>query len=176
MLRTSRPTGHLRQLKIQRLLRIRNSTACLCDPSTEKTNERRKILARCLRVNYRCAAFDLALSSGNNFLAGLKANNFGLVAQLVEQCPFKALVQGSSPCQPTISGFLSEFYQVKKNRLERVPAEQGQKEVWLFTAAKDQESCQSQSAQRKHRGLWHRIINQHILRRMSRIVRLTRHP
>src|SRR5258706_14154055 len=25
----------------------------------------------------------------------------GLVAQLVEQCPFKALVQGSSPCQPT---------------------------------------------------------------------------
>ena len=26
----------------------------------------------------------------------------GLVAQLVEQCPFKALVQGSSPCQPTI--------------------------------------------------------------------------
>ena len=27
----------------------------------------------------------------------------GLVAQLVEQCPFKALVQGSSPCQPTIS-------------------------------------------------------------------------
>ena len=27
----------------------------------------------------------------------------GLVAQLVEQCPFKALVQGSSPCQPTTS-------------------------------------------------------------------------
>jgi hypothetical protein len=26
-----------------------------------------------------------------------------LVAQLVEQCPFKALVQGSSPCQPTTS-------------------------------------------------------------------------
>src|ERR1035437_2934142 len=25
----------------------------------------------------------------------------GLVGQLVEQCPFKALVQGSSPCQPT---------------------------------------------------------------------------
>ena len=25
----------------------------------------------------------------------------GLVAQSVEQCPFKALVQGSSPCQPT---------------------------------------------------------------------------
>ena len=25
-----------------------------------------------------------------------------MVAQLVEQCPFKALVQGSSPCQPTI--------------------------------------------------------------------------
>ena len=24
-----------------------------------------------------------------------------MVAQLVEQCPFKALVQGSSPCQPT---------------------------------------------------------------------------
>ena len=27
----------------------------------------------------------------------------GLVAQLVEQCPFKALVRGSSPRQPTIS-------------------------------------------------------------------------
>src|SRR5260370_41669556 len=27
--------------------------------------------------------------------------SIGLVAQLVEQCPFKALVQGSSPCQPT---------------------------------------------------------------------------
>ena len=27
----------------------------------------------------------------------------GLVAQLVEQCPFKALVVGSSPTQPTIS-------------------------------------------------------------------------
>jgi hypothetical protein len=26
----------------------------------------------------------------------------GLVAQLVEQCPFKALVRGSSPRQPTI--------------------------------------------------------------------------
>ena len=26
----------------------------------------------------------------------------GLVAQLVEQCPFKALVEGSSPSQPTI--------------------------------------------------------------------------
>src|SRR5437870_3901786 len=29
---------------------------------------------------------------------------YGLVAQLVEQCPFKALVQGSSPCQPTSFG------------------------------------------------------------------------
>ncbi len=27
----------------------------------------------------------------------------GLVAQLVEQCPFKALVVGSSPTQPTTS-------------------------------------------------------------------------
>ena len=32
----------------------------------------------------------------------------GLVAQLVEQCPFKALVQGSSPCQPTTFFFKDE--------------------------------------------------------------------
>ena|GEM_PF-3160755 len=30
----------------------------------------------------------------------------GLVAQLVEQCPFKALVLGSSPSQPTIFKFI----------------------------------------------------------------------
>src|SRR5438034_8153463 len=34
------------------------------------------------------------------YFAAFSAND-GLVAQLVEQCPFKALVQGSSPCQPT---------------------------------------------------------------------------
>ena len=32
----------------------------------------------------------------------VSSGHCGLVAQLVEQCPFKALVQGSSPCQPTI--------------------------------------------------------------------------
>jgi hypothetical protein len=31
------------------------------------------------------------------------SNACGLVAQSVEQCPFKALVVGSSPTQPTIS-------------------------------------------------------------------------
>ena len=34
-------------------------------------------------------------------------SGLGLVAQLVEQCPFKALVQGSSPCQPTSLRHLS---------------------------------------------------------------------
>lgn len=32
----------------------------------------------------------------------VRAGICGLVAQLVEQCPFKALVRGSSPRQPTI--------------------------------------------------------------------------
>src|ERR1039457_1532960 len=36
-----------------------------------------------------------------NFANRLILRQDGLVAQLVEQCPFKALVQGSSPCQPT---------------------------------------------------------------------------
>jgi hypothetical protein len=42
-----------------------------------------------------------------------------LVAQLVEQCPFKALVEGSSPSQPTISKLPvpsgSAFYDEQEN-------------------------------------------------------------
>lgn len=34
----------------------------------------------------------------------VRENYWGLVAQLVEQRPFKPFVQGSSPCQPTIFG------------------------------------------------------------------------
>jgi hypothetical protein len=49
----------------------------------------------------------LASALGLGIVAARRFESFefgadGLVAQLVEQCPFKALVPGSSPGQPTI--------------------------------------------------------------------------
>ena len=41
----------------------------------------------------------------------------GLVAQLVEQCPFKALVAGSSPAQPTTSKPLKNPVFIGQNTL-----------------------------------------------------------
>lgn len=60
-----------------------------------------RLRARSLLISFR-GAFDPAfvLQTGLSFSNG-GAMFRGLVAQLVEQCPFKALVQGSSPCQPT---------------------------------------------------------------------------
>ena len=45
----------------------------------------------------------------------------GLVAQLVEQCPFKALVQGSSPCQPTIFQNAKRKMQNDESRIMTTP-------------------------------------------------------
>lgn len=42
---------------------------------------------------------------GNGFLIFKIHLQVGLIAQLVEQRPFKPFVQGSSPCQPTTSFF-----------------------------------------------------------------------
>src|ERR1044071_1308328 len=53
----------------------------------------------CLRGARELIRFRGALLGGSSTAARIAA--WGLVAQLVEQCPFKALVQGSSPCQPT---------------------------------------------------------------------------
>ena len=53
-------------------------------------------------VSGGCLRFAMRLMRPGRCFGPLPAGARGLVAQLVEQCPFKALVQGSSPCQPTI--------------------------------------------------------------------------
>ncbi len=69
---------------------------------------RPKRTGECL-LSFCFARFHFPVGSGENScdtksaLLLCAALRDGLVAQLVEQCPFKALVQGSSPCQPTIS-------------------------------------------------------------------------
>lgn len=45
--------------------------------------------------------FWIKLTAFAEAFAAAKVSANGLVAQLVEQRPFKPLVQGSSPCQPT---------------------------------------------------------------------------
>ena len=61
--------------------------------------EHKDTIASKSALNPACSAFGPRLLSDALF----GEQNAGLVAQLVEQCPFKALVQGSSPCQPTTS-------------------------------------------------------------------------
>ena len=72
----------------------------------------------------------------------------GLVAQSVEQCPFKALVQGSSPCQPTT-------FQRQKAKGKRQKAEgRRQKEEGRRKKAKGRRQKQKAEGKRQDAPGW----------------------